>query len=70
MPTERIVRVTYWGGWVSTVVAIFYKLLVANGVGVTFALQTQIVPHHFWQISVWLFLICIATVSVARAKGA
>ncbi|MFQ5664120.1 MAG: hypothetical protein ACE5HL_09830 [Terriglobia bacterium] len=54
----------------STVVAIFYKLLVANGVGVTFALQTQIVPHHFWQISVWLFLICIATVSVARAKGA
>ena len=68
MPTETIVRVTYWGGWVSAAVALLYRFLVMTAGAGPFAVQVGVLPYHFWQMSFLLFIISIATASAYRAK--
>lgn len=70
MPTENLVRLTYWGGWASAVVALFYKLLLHLGVMNSLAFRTMVFPRHFWEMSFLLFLVCIATATLGRAKSA
>ena len=66
MSTESLVKLTYVGGWVCAGVAVVYKVLCIVDIANALAAQTQVLPHHFWQLSFLLFLISIASASRAR----
>ncbi len=70
MSMDSLVRLTYWAGWISVVVAFLYKLLIAvdviNGVA---AAELNVLPRHFWQLSFLLFLICIASEVQSRKQS-
>lgn len=70
MQSAGLVRLTYWGGWASCAFALVYKLLNHLGLTVDIAIQTHVVPGHFWQLSFLLFLISLATANLAQTKGA
>lgn len=69
--SDTLIRAGYWGGWLAAVAAVAYKLVINFG-GVTAeqVAQLQVFPRHFWQMSVLLFLICIATDVCTRRKAA
>ncbi|MDA2913642.1 hypothetical protein MYX77_06735 [Acidobacteriia bacterium AH_259_A11_L15] len=71
MSTDSVLRLSYWGGWVSMGVALIYKLLIViDVVAATQAVQMNLLPRHFWQMSFLLFVICLASDALARRKSA
>lgn len=70
MSTESLVKLTYVGGWVCAGVAVVYKFLCIADIANALAAQTQVLPHHLWQLSFLLFLISIASTTIGRAKTA
>ena len=70
MPTEKLVRLTYTGGWVSAGLALVYKILIMAGVAGPMAVERGVFPHHLWEMSFLLFLSCIATEAAGRSKTA
>jgi len=70
MSAERLVRMTYWGGWASAAVAVLYKFLYIIGAGAPIGMQIQVYPRHLWQLGFLLFVICIASDTFARKKAA
>jgi hypothetical protein len=60
-------RIIYLLGWATAIVAFVYKALTLTSVGLRVAEATRLVPHHFLQTSLLLFVISIAEAAYSWA---
>jgi hypothetical protein len=63
---SKLIEGTYWGGWVSALLAVVYKLLITLGVC---HVEFQVYPRHFWQLSFLLFLACVAGYTTNKSRA-
>jgi hypothetical protein len=67
METGNLGQAAYWGGWLCAIVALAYKALFTFGL--LASPVVQVFPRHLWQLSFLLFIIAIASASLARARS-
>lgn len=61
MLQSKIAEWSYYFGCISAAVAIVYRALWFGGLGPRLFGAPRVVPHHFLELSVLLFVVSIAT---------
>jgi hypothetical protein len=64
---KSITKLSYQGGWIAILVALAYRLLLANDAGMKLVSKTGLLPRHFLFVSIVLFVICAASPAYAAA---